>query len=305
MAGTPITLQTDEIRVVVVPETGAQITSLMDFNGHEYLASGFSPRPDNLPLYASFNDGGLGGIDDCLPAVAADIYPTDPGVGWAIPDHGEVWQRPWQVIASSPKELIVSIESTRLPYTFVRRMTVNDAALEIEYQLINHGEYDLPMVWASHPLFVATSNMTIDFVNNGYLKVEACNMGFAPDSKITYPIVKIEEQEVDLRCWNSLPRGFFLKAFLPLSSGSPVTLNHVEWGRSLEIITTAGHPIHLGIWLNRGGFPTEQPLEHLAIEPTFGSADSLTRAMMDNSYLMLKANTDERWRLSYRILQTS
>lgn len=104
MAGTPITLQTDAIRIVVVPETGAQITSLMDFNGHEYLASGFSPRPDNLPLYASFNDGGLGGIDDCLPAVAADIYPNEPGVGWAIPDHGEVWQRPWQVIASSPKE---------------------------------------------------------------------------------------------------------------------------------------------------------------------------------------------------------
>jgi hypothetical protein len=54
MARIPITLQTAAIRIVVVPETGAQITSLMDFNGHEYLSSGFSPRPDNLPLYASF-----------------------------------------------------------------------------------------------------------------------------------------------------------------------------------------------------------------------------------------------------------
>ncbi len=302
MADDILTLQSEVIRVMVAPKTGAQITSLMDFGGHEYLSSGISQRPDNLPLYAPFNDGGLGGIDDCLPAVAADIYPNEPGIGWAIPDHGEVWQRPWQVIASSYKELIVSIESTRLPYTFVRHMRVYGATFEIDYQLINHGKYDLPIVWASHPLFVATPNMTIDFVNNGNLKVEACNMGFGQDSSIDYPIFKIQEQEVDLRHWNSLPRGFFLKAFSPLQSGSPVMLNYVDWGRSLEIITTAGHPIHLGIWLNRGGFPTEQPLEHLAIEPTFGSADALTRAMMDNSCLMLKANSDERWRLSYRIL---
>jgi len=53
--------------------------------------------------------------------------------------------------------------------------------------------------------------------------------------------------------------------------------------------------------LNRGGFPSEQPVEHFSIEPTFGSADALTRAMKDNSCLTLKANSDERWRLSYRL----
>jgi galactose mutarotase-like enzyme len=302
MTGNAFTLQSEGIRVVVVPETGAQITSLMDSDGHEYLASGFYPRPDNLDLYAPFNDGGLGGIDDCLPAVGADVYPGGPYGGWKIPDHGEVWQRPWQVVESSPNELVVSIEGARLPYTFVRRMTVHDAALDIDYQLINHGENDLPIVWASHPLFVPTPNMTIVFAHQGYLKVEACNMGFEQDAQIDYPILKVRGGEVDLRRWDSLPLGFFLKAFSPLPPGAPVVLGHIEWGRSLEIVTTAQTLIHLGLWLNRGGFPSEQPVEHFSIEPTFGSADALTRAMKDNSCLTLKANSDERWRLSYRIL---
>ena len=301
MTGTVISLQSESIRVKVIPELGAQITSLMDSEGHEYLVPGFWPRPEKLSLTSSFNDGGLGGIDDCLPAVAAGIYPKGPCSGWSIPDHGELWQRPWHVIESSPEELIVSIEGVCLPYTLVRRMIIKGESLEIEYQLINHGMFDLPIVWASHPLLAPTSNMTIDFANKGYLKVEACNMGFAQDSHITYPIVNIQGQEVDLRSWSSLPNGFFLKAFSHLHAGSPVRINHVEWGTILEIVTTANHPIQLGIWFNRGGFPVDRPVEHFSIEPTFGSADALSRAMVDNSCLTLRAMSDERWHLSYRV----
>lgn len=301
MTGGNITLQSDGIRVVVAPEMGAQITSLMDSDGHEYLASGLYPRPGNLGLYVPYNDGGLGGIDDCLPAVGTDIYPNGPYAGWKIPDHGEVWQRPWQVIESSPNELTLSIKSVRLPYTFLRRMMVHDAVLEIDYQLINHSEHDLPIVWASHPLFVPTPNMTIEFAHQGCIKVEACNMGFEQDTQIDYPILEIRGREVDLRNWDSLPHGFFLKAFSPLPPGAPVVLGHMEWGRTLEIVTAAQIPIHLGLWLNCGGFPAEQPVEHFSIEPTFGSADALTRAMKDSSCLILKAKSDEHWRLSYRL----
>ncbi len=44
MTSGTVTLQSEGIRVVVSPATGAQITSLMDSDGHEYLASGFYPR---------------------------------------------------------------------------------------------------------------------------------------------------------------------------------------------------------------------------------------------------------------------
>ena len=302
MTGSVVTIQSESMRVIVIPELGAQITSLMDSDGHEYLSPGLWPRPDNLPLSASFNDGGLGGSDDCIPAVAADIYPNEPYKGQLIPDHGELWQRPWRVIKSSSKELIVSIDGVFLPYSLVRRMIVNGPILDIEYQLINNGEYDLPIVWASHPMLVSTSEMTIDFAHSGYLKVEACNMGFEQDARIPYPIVKILEQDVDLRSWKSLPEGFFLKAFSPLPAGSPVRLNYPEWGKTLEITTTADQPVQLGIWLNRSGFRLDHPVEHLSIEPTFGSADALTRAMVDNSNLTLRTKSDELWHLSYRVL---
>jgi hypothetical protein len=50
-----ITLQIDAICVVVVSGTGAQIISLMDFEGYKYLRQDFL-LDRNLALYASFND---------------------------------------------------------------------------------------------------------------------------------------------------------------------------------------------------------------------------------------------------------
>jgi hypothetical protein len=61
--------------------------------------------------------------------------------------------------------------------------------------------------------------------------------------------------------------------------------------------------LQIGIWLNKGGFPVEAPLEHLSLEPTFGSSDSLERAYQDGSCLTVGANATERWTTIYQVLE--
>jgi galactose mutarotase-like enzyme len=297
-----ISITSDFLEVAVVPEIGAQIVSLKDKQGHEYLAPAVSPRPPDLPLSASFNDGGLGGIDDCLPAIAAGTYPVEPFADWPIPDHGELWLRPWQVQSQTEAEIKVSITGLRLPYSLTRHTAVVDDALRLAYTLTNEGDIDLPVVWASHPMLQPTPGLEIDLGMPDTLLVEASNAGLAAGSTIPYPVIEIGDRSIDLRSWGSLPEGFYLKAFAAPPAGAAATLTYPEWGTSLEIVTESRHPLHLGLWLNRGGFPEDEPVEHLSLEPTFGSSDSLEKALKDDSSLILKARETEMWTLTYRVV---
>jgi galactose mutarotase-like enzyme len=118
-------------------------------------------------------------------------------------------------------------------------------------------------------------------------------------------LVELRGERTDLRRWDSLPQGFYLKAFAPLASGEVATLHHPDWGTALEVVTRARQQLHLGIWLNRGGFPEGRPVEHLALEPTFGAADALSRALEMGNCLFLAPGGEERWTVTYRIVELS
>lgn len=297
-----IQLQSKKLTVQVLPDLGAVITSLVDRHGHEYLAEALHPRPIGLPLSANFNDGGLGGIDDCLPAVSGGVYPTVPFQGWQIPDHGEVWLRAWDVIDIRPEEATFSIQGLQLPYTFARRMLVEESILRLDYSLTNHSNYNLPIVWANHPMLYITPKARLEIDAVGWLLVEASNFGAQLGERLPYPHTYIQGKLVDFREISSLPNGMYLKAFAPCTNVLEATLHYPEWNTSLKIITNAMQRLHIGIWLNKRGFPIESPLEHISIEPTFGSSDSLERAYKDGNCLFLGAQSTETWTLRYQIM---
>lgn len=299
-----IILRSDMLKVVVLPDKGAQIVSLQDSLGHEFLSPGTMSRPANLSLSASFNDGGLGGIDDCLPAIAPGAYPVEPYGDWRIPDHGEVWLRTWQVEQVAPETATLSIEGLRLPIIFTRAMTVSGNELHLDYTLENHGLIDLPIMWALHPMFQPTFGTVISLDDTQELIIEACNIGLLPGSVVPYPVCRIGDRDVDLRRWNELPVGFYLKAFAPLASGWTLKLTYPEWAAELEMITTASTAMYVGVWLNRGGFPEPNPVDHFSIEPTFGASDSLATAYRQKSCLILKGRSQETWSVVYRINST-
>ena len=83
----------------------------------------------------------------------------------------------------------------------------------------------MPILWAAHPLFRATTRARIEIGSPQALLVEACNLELNPDESIPDPLVELRGEQTDLRRWDSLPQGFYLKAFAPLASGAVATLH--------------------------------------------------------------------------------
>lgn len=299
-----ITLSRGGITAGIAAGLGGQIVSLRDRAGHEYLAQSPVARPPDLPLSAGYLEGGLGGIDDCLPAIAPGPYPTGKWAGWPIPDHGELWQRAWRVIDRSEAAVALAIEGSHLPYTLERTARLLEDGLQTEYRLQNHGDEPLSLVWAAHALLAPSPGAQIDIgVHNEVAVDGACSSGIEPYSRIRYPDVVVKGTSINLSRWDSLPAGFFVKVFAPLCSGQLLALHHPTWGTTLKIATMADTPLHVGLWLNKGGIPLPEPVEHLALEPTFGSADALDRALADNSALWIGAGKTVSWVVDYRIEQ--
>lgn len=297
-----ITLGHESMVAVITPALGGQIVSLRDGAGHEYLAQSPVVRRPNLPLDAGYLEGGLGGIDDCLPAIAAGSYPSGPWADWPIPDHGELWQRPWRVAHHSKSALVLALEGTLLPYTIERSAYLGANELQTEYRLHNRGNVPLVLIWAAHALLAPSPGAQIEIGMHSEVAVDStCCAGIEPFSRLSYPEIVLNDERIDLRSWDALPSGFFVKVFAPLDSGEPVALHHPTWGTTLEIVTMATAPLHIGLWLNKGGISLQRPVEHLALEPTFGSADSLDRALLDNSALLVAAGATVAWSVTYRI----
>ena len=297
-----ITLSRDGMTAGIAAGLGGRIVSLRDRAGHEYLAQSPLARPRGLPLSAGYLEGGLGGIDDCLPAIAPGPYPTGKWAGWPIPDHGELWQRAWRVVDQSESTLVLAIEGSHLPYALARTARLLNGGLRTEYRLQNHGDEPLSLVWAAHALLAPSPGAQINIGAHAEVAVDgACSSGIEPYSRIHYPDTAANETLIDLSRWDSLPAGFFVKVFAPLRSGEPVALHHPTWGTTLEIVTVADTPLHIGLWLNKGGIPLPGPVQHLALEPTFGSADALDRALLDDSALWIAAGKTASWMVDYRI----
>jgi len=219
-----------------------------------------------------------------------------------IPDHGELWQRPWRVTKRSESTLALAIDGSHLPYTMERTASIGADGLRTEYRLHNKGEEAMAFVWAAHALLAPSPGAQIEIGSPAEVAVDgACCAGIEPYSRLSYPEIVLHGERIDLRSWDALPPGFFVKVFAPLRSGEPVTLHHPTWDTTLEIVTVAAAQLHIGLWLNKGGISLPAPVEHLALEPTFGSADALDRALLDNSALQVAAGATVAWAVEYRI----
>jgi hypothetical protein len=117
---------------------------------------------------------------------------------------------------------------------------------------------------------------------------------------------RLGDQQIDLGNWDAIPDGTYAKLFAPWPSGQAMTLQHPGW-RVAIAVTCEGAPIpcHLGLWLNRFGFPSSAPLSHMAIEPTFGSADDLESVIRDGTCLRIPARGSASWHVAYSVIAPS
>lgn len=141
----------DEVELVVVPELGAKIISLKNLRTRrEWL---WHPA-GQLKLFRNhprddFSASPLAGIDECLPTISPCAW---RGRDW--PDHGEVWNQPWQVDEDSWQNgiLTTSIKLKTAPLLFKRTIELRGNEVKFKYQLTNLSDAGEQFIWAMHPL---------------------------------------------------------------------------------------------------------------------------------------------------------
>jgi len=262
-----------DLTAAVDSRAGGRIVSLAS-GGREWLSPSFPLPPGEQ---RSFVHAGTGGWDDAIPTVEA----CSLGDGSALGDHGEVWDREWRIVSSSPRHLSTSIELRSLPLRFERLITATTTGLRLDWRVTTTSPSPVSFLWSAHPLFAAE-----------------------PDSRIVveHPGVVVEEYPERGRVATipgsiaDLPAGGALKLFA--SGVSRASVVHAD-SSVLTLTWDAAELPFVGLYLDRGEFTT-RPV--LAIEPTMAATDSAARA---TTLWTVSAGEEKIWHLDIASSQNS
>src|SRR5258708_3512413 len=147
-----IVVDNGSLRLTLVPELGGKIVSLIrNESGYEYLLHPPDPEREYRPCnYADrFEEYGPSGFDECLPTVAACLYPEEPFSASRLPDHGDVWCSSSSVeIAREQVRLTTSIRS--LPLRFAKKYQLQEKFVRLDSEVPNLSQLDAKLPWTEH-----------------------------------------------------------------------------------------------------------------------------------------------------------
>ena len=117
------------------PDRGGRITSLR-LDGEELLDQGIGV---DQPTAEGFVEGGAFGWDEMVP----NLEPTD-----VLPDHGEAWRLPWDVLGEGR----MRCSGRLVPWQLERQIELGES-VEVSYLYTNAGSKPHDAFWCAHPLF--------------------------------------------------------------------------------------------------------------------------------------------------------
>ncbi len=272
-------LESDALRVVMVPALGAKIVSLVDRRGDfEWLPGPMPGRPVQPVAYAApFVEQDMAGWDEMFPTILACAYPgPGPQHGVALPDHGEAWSLPWEVTQATEEELVLALTGRALPYRLTRSATVGQTdTLTLRYTLENLGDDPMPTMWAAHPQFLAGADCRIvlppeltEVVNTA-----GPDVGWGPrEARFGWPeAIAPDGRRVRLDEVGSPALGQGRKFFAPPDARpSWAAVRRVESGHWLRLEWDPQEVPYLGLWVDEGLVNSQAVV---APEPTTGWYD--------------------------------
>lgn len=289
------------LRVVIVPEMGAKIVSLFDVaRGLEWLA-GPGERPFRPVAYgAQFDQQDMSGWDEMFPTIRACAYPQ-PGryLSAPLPDHGEVWCMPWQMLTAEDA-LVSAVQGRALPYRLERRLSLpSPGMLQMDYTLENQSDEDMPFLWAAHPQF-ATGDLGRIILPDQAAQV--CNVlppewGWgAIEQRLPWPEAMLPDGSpvrLDTIGPPSLKRArkFFA---LPEARLQWCEVVRLPEEARLRLAWDAETAPYFGLWVDEGAL---NQVSVAAPEPMTGFYDSLTLAHRNQAVLWAAAGEIKHWRL--------
>src|SRR5437868_6521036 len=174
------------------PQRGGRITSLR-LDGDELLDQGIGV---DQPTEEGFVAAGAFGWDEMVP----NVEPTD-----TLPDHGEAWRVPWEVMSLDSGSAVMRASGRIVPWELTRTIELGDE-LTVSYGYRNVGSTPHLAYWCAHPLFKYQAEMKIGLAGPGL-------------STLTLPGEPEGESKKVF-----LPRGSFDRARLRWTSGPGIEL---------------------------------------------------------------------------------
>jgi galactose mutarotase-like enzyme len=295
-------LESELLRVVVVPELGAKLVSLLDKRrGLEWLAGPVERPLKKVQYGAVFTDQDMSGWDEMFPTIVACSYPgTGEQHGASLPDHGEVWTLPWQVESSARETLVMSVQGKQLPYHLRRKMSFPQAdTLALSYELANLGTEWMPYMWAAHPQFLCgeAAHIVLPPHVNEVCNTVAVSWGWGEaETRYTWPeaqtltgaLVRIDRIGPPSL---HLARKFFTLPGAQVNWAELVRQPEGDW---LRLEWNVDELPYLGLWIDEGAL---NPASVLAIEPMTGFYDSLAIAWDKGLVTVLEPGGRAQWTL--------
>jgi len=273
-----VQLENEELRVVILPDLGAKMISLIykptsrEWLWHNPIV------PLRLAEYgASFVDYDLSGFDECFPTIGPRPYPDGLLKGVRMPDHGEVWAISW---LWSPLEdgVQLSAEGVNFPYRFVKTVRLADpATVSITYAVEVYDRMTIKAIWAAHPLFAIRSAGRILLPEGTTLRVGGSQRLGEPGTEHPWPQTQdVQGNAVDLSRLNPPRVKWADKLFTKDLPERWAALHDPTTGEFVGLHFPESPA--LGLWINQGGFPADGPHYNVALEPTNAGAEEVNMA---------------------------
>ncbi len=133
--------------LTIRPERGGRITSAR-LRGLELLEQGIGV---DEPGAEGFVEAGAWGWDEMVPNVRAS---------GELPDHGEAWRLPWDVLEVGPGSIAMRCRGRVVPWEIERRIQLG-SAVRLSYTYRNAGTVAHHAYWCAHPLFRFEAGMSV------------------------------------------------------------------------------------------------------------------------------------------------
>ncbi|WP_426127734.1 hypothetical protein [Pararhizobium sp. PWRC1-1] len=275
-----LTLANDRMSLTLVPEYGARITGLRDrLTGRQWLIPGdLSTDTGSDAIYGADQARGW---DECFPTVAPCKHPS-----WGIlRDHGVLWGTAWDVVEASVD--CIDTQYVSPDFRFVRRLSLHDATLTADYAVTNRAAAPLAYLWSQHCLLAVTPEDRIALCGCDNLTADELPYDW-PD----YP-------RRDLSRIGTASDGFALKSYAMTPAVASAEIVNPDGGIRF---CWDGIPA-FGLWQSFGGWPADDPVHQVALEPATAAADHLVAAEAIGQAKTVEPRATHRW--SVRVTLTA
>ena len=279
-----ITLETDVLICVILPELGGKVKSLYykpkqfelaaQPSGHLYMKPG-----KNTP----FAKCDASGLDDAFPTI--DVCTVQEGNRTIqYTDHGEIWRSEFELIDQTRDVAVLEYLSTDYGYLYQKKMQLVCNQLHMSYQIKNIGKEAFPCLWTLHGFVKYEEGMRFIFPSGAesFLNAERASKELGQRGaihKVTesmYDFTRVPTRK-NVCCQKYYINGKVQEGFCGYEYPSQQV--RCEYRYDKEKLP------YLGLWITSGGFRGDY---NCALEPSNGFYDSVAIAQANDACPVLE-----------------